>query len=41
VLERYAVTETLQKKATFAAKQVLKIKIRSMKALHEMVQPLK
>jgi pyrroloquinoline quinone (PQQ) biosynthesis protein C len=41
VLERYAVTEALQKKATFAAKQVLKIKIRSMKALHEMVQPLK
>ena len=38
VLEKYAVTETLQKKAAFAAKQVLKIKIRSLHALHEMVQ---
>jgi pyrroloquinoline quinone (PQQ) biosynthesis protein C len=38
VLEKYAVTEALQKKAAFAAKQVLKIKIRSLQALHEMVQ---
>ena len=41
VLEKYAVTDELQKKAAFAAKQVLKIRIRALAALHEMVQPLK